>query len=429
MTAPRTISSAVCLGCGCACDDVTVTLQADKITDAAPMCPVGRAWLGDGTVPSAVTQGGRPVALDEALRAAAAILGTARERLLIYLGTDLTCEAQRAAVALADMLGAVVDTATSSTAATGIVAGQRRGRATATLGEIRNRADLLVFWGVDPNEAYPRFLSRYALDPVGTHVPEGRAGRTMVSVSIGADRGPAQADVALTLDPADEIAALSVMRAVVLGQTLESLPRVVQEAATIAARLTEGKYVVLVHDAEPTAEPRDPARVEGLIALTQALNGPTRAALSSLRAGGNRVGAEAVLTWQTGYPFAVTYRDGVPRYTPSNRGLARLANPMQGADDVGAALIVGSTAGLSADALAAITRTPTVVIGPRASEIAPTPALAIDTGIAGIHEAGTAYRMDDVPLPLRAVLDGPRDTATVLTDLRRAVTMRRERQP
>ena len=33
---------------------------------------------------------------------------------------------------------------------------QRRGRATATLGEISNRADVLLFWGVDPAERYPR---------------------------------------------------------------------------------------------------------------------------------------------------------------------------------------------------------------------------------------------------------------------------------
>jgi hypothetical protein len=27
--------------------------------------------------------------------------------------------------------------------------------------------------------------------------------------------------------------------------------------------------------------------------------------------------------------------------------------------------------------------------------------------VPGIHEAGTALRMDDVPLPLRAALEGP----------------------
>ena len=49
-------------------------------------------------------------------------------------------------------------------------------------------------------------------------------------------------------------------------------------------------------------------------ASTQALNGPTRAALVSLSAGGNRAGAAAVLAWQTGFPAAADFARGAPRY-------------------------------------------------------------------------------------------------------------------
>jgi len=210
------------------------------------------------------------------------------------------------------------------------------------------------------------------------------------------------------------------MRATLLGNALGPLPKQLDDAAQLAQRLARAKYVALIHDAEPSTVPRDPLRIEGLIALTQALNGPTRAALSSLRAGGNRSGAEAVLTWQTGYPFAVDYASGVPRYTPRARGLDRLA-----AGHFAAALLTGSTAGVTAALSAAIGRVPTVVIGPRASHT-PFPArVAIDTGVAGIHEPGTAYRMDEVPLPLRPPLAVPRTTATTLADLRQAVMARR----
>jgi formylmethanofuran dehydrogenase subunit B len=47
-----------------------------------------------------------------------------------------------------------------------------------------------------------------------------------------------------------------------------------------------------------------------------------------------------------------------------------------------------------------------VVIGPRASASPFGAAVAVDTGVAGVHEAGTAFRMDDVPVRLRAVLEG-----------------------
>jgi formylmethanofuran dehydrogenase subunit B len=47
--------------------------------------------------------------------------------------------------------------------------------------------------------------------------------------------------------------------------------------------------------------------------------------------------------------------------------------------------------------------------------------VAIDTGVAGIHEGGTAYRMDEVPLMLRPPLDGPRTASQVLLALHEAI--------
>jgi formylmethanofuran dehydrogenase subunit B len=410
-----------CLGCGCACDDLTVQVADGRITDISPPCPVGRAWFGDGRVPGRILRGGAETSFETALADAAETLAGARSGVLVLLAPDLSTQGQRAALAVADVLRATVDTATSEPAAAGLLAAQRRGRAAATLGEVRNRADVLLFWGVDPAPRYPRFLSRYALDPAGTHVPGGRAGRTVISVSIGRDRGPAGAEAELALAPDQEIAALSVMRAVVLGNSLGELPPELQAAAEAATRLMTAAYAVLVHDGEPGEESgRDVYRTEGLIALTQALNGRTRAALSTLRAGGNRSGAEAALTWQTGYPMAVSYRGGYPRYMPASRGLAEL-----GAGGAGAILVAGSAAAL-ADVLAkAAPRAPVIAIGPRASE-APFPVrVAIDTGVAGIHEGGTAYRMDEVPLPLRPPLGGARSAADTLAALVGAVRARR----
>jgi formylmethanofuran dehydrogenase subunit B len=419
MSAAHQVDHVTCLGCGCGCDDISVTVRDDRIVDTISACPVGRAWFGDGSVPWEVLQAGRPAALQPALAEAASILTRSRGRLLVYLGPDITSQAQRAAVALADFLGAAVDSATSDAAAGGLLAAQRRGRATATLGEIRNRGDVLLFWGVDPNRHYPRFLSRYALDPHGTQVPNGRAGRFAIAVNIGADRGPAEADLTITLEPAEEIAALSLMRAAVLDHPARDLSPNLARAVGLIGRLTSARYAVLVHDAEPTEMPRNPLRVEGLIALTQALNGPTRAALTSLRAGGNRPGAEAVLTWQTGYPFAVDHSRGYPRYTPGERGLDRL---VRGAFT--AALVVGSPA-VDGEAAAALDGIETVAIGPGASQALFATRVAVDTGTAGIHEAGTAYRMDEVPLSLRPPLTGQRSALQTLEALMDAVRTKR----
>lgn len=408
------VEHVTCLGCGCGCDDLAVTVSGGRISDVSPACPVSRSWFGDGVVPQEIRVGGRPVAMEQALDTAARLLLGSRGRVLVYLGLDLTSQAQRLAVALADLLGARVDSATSSTAAEGLLAVQRRGRAGATLGELRNRADVLLFWGLDPAERYPRFLARY-VEPAGTQVPEGRKGRVLIGVAVGADPAPKGVDLTVTLAPAEEIATLSLMRATLQGHQQPASSPALARAAELTNRLTRARYAAVVHDAEPTGETRNPLRVEALVALVQALNGPTRAALFSLRSGGNRVGAEAVLTWQAGYPFSVDYGRGSPRYDPGDRAFER---PDSGG--IRSVLILGSPA---AERLPTwLGEIDTVVIGPRASQTAVPAKVAVDTGVAGIHEAGTAYRTDEVPLRLRPPLERQRSAAEVVGALLEQIT-------
>jgi formylmethanofuran dehydrogenase subunit B len=410
-SADRTVEHVTCLGCGCACDDIAVVVKRDRIAEARNACPLGVAWFADGTTPREVRMGGRKVRLEQALGEAASLLRAA-ERPLVYLGTDVSCEAQREAVAIADGLGAMLDSVTA-TAAAGILAAQRRGRAGATLGELRQRADMIVFWGVDPGRRYPRFASRYAIEPRGLHTPEGRRSRTVIAVDVGPGRGPADADVRLVLAPADEVDALGAMRATLQGRGVDG-PRL-RAPVELARRLTQGRYIAIVADGErdPDAAPPDPDRAEALVTLAQTLNGPTRCALTLLRGGGNRSGADAVLTWQTGFPFAVDFAPGHPTYRPHAAAATLLA---EGAID--AVLAIGAPESLPDAVMRGLGGLATVAVGPRASAAAFRPTVAVDTGIAGLHEGGTAFRMDDIPLPLRPALDDVPPAAGTLRALR-----------
>jgi formylmethanofuran dehydrogenase subunit B len=406
MSKGQTLGHMICLGCGCACDDIAVKVDAERLDAVENGCDLGRAWFGDGSVPGAVLAGGRAATIDEALDRATALLAGARMP-LVYLAGDLTVEAYRGAVAIADRLRARLDGPASDTVATGLLAQQIRGRATATLGEVLNRADVLVFWGTDPSARYPRFLERYAPAASGRK-ERGRTGRTIIAVDIGANRGPEAADVRVPLSADAELGALNAIRAQVRGRG----PAADQEIAGLTERLTKARYLAIVYDAEPPGLAPDPLRVEALIALTQSLNGPTRAALTALRAGGNRSGVEALMTWQTGFPFAVDFSRGFPRYRPGESA-SRLIK--SGAIDV---LLLAGAPGLVPAAVSdGFQQVQLVAIGPRVSELLPSASVVIDTGIAGIHEEGTAYRMDDVPLPLRAALPTARSARETLTAL------------
>lgn len=421
--AERILEHATCLGCGCACDDIAVVVRRGKIVEARNACGLGVAWFGDGAVPEEVRADEQTTSVNRALARAVELLAAA-QRPLVYLAGDISCETQREAVAIADHLHALLD-GLAATAEAGVLAAQRRGRAGATLGEIRQRADLVVFWGVDPATRYPRYTSRYAVDPVGLQVPDGRRGRSVIAVDIGLNRGPTDVDGRVAIAPADELDALGVMRATLERRRgSDDEPRF-RAAAELAERMSVARYVVLVADAEPepsaqASEAMARDRAEALVSLAQALNGPTRGALSTLRAGGNRSGADAVLTWQTGYPFAVDFARGSPSYRPHAGAVTLL-----GAGEIDAALVVGAPATLP-DAIAqGLATVGTIVLGPRASAATFHPTVVIDTGVAGIHEGGTAFRMDDIPLPLRPAFEGSRPALATLRELRAQLAGRR----
>jgi formylmethanofuran dehydrogenase subunit B len=243
----------------------------------------------------------------------------------------------------------------------------------------------------------------------------------VIAVDIGRAAATLDADVRVEIDPADELATLIAIEALIRSSDASGLhasvaDRLQRTAQELATALLSARYIALVYDAEPDdRSERTDVRFEALASLGQALNDRTRCAALALRAGGNRSGADSVLVAQTGYPSAVDFARGYPRYDPHAGSTLRLLHY----HDVDAVLVVGDVMGIPSDIAALFSNLQAVVIGPNASTAAwSAGTVVIDTGIDGIHLSGTALRTDDVPLPLRAVLPGPRSTAETI----RAVT-------
>ncbi|HEX5075570.1 MAG TPA: hypothetical protein VFW03_20330 [Gemmatimonadaceae bacterium] len=435
MTQPSVTSNVTCLGCGCACDDIDVIVERDRIVDARNACALGRRWFGDGQVPSAIRVDGADVSLEQAVSSAATRLCEAT-RPFVYVAPALSCEAQREAAGIADILRARLDSVTSSTALLGTLAAQEHGSASATLGELRNRADVVVFWAVDIEGRYPRFASRYAPGPPGVYVPDGRRSRTVLAVDIGRATATVDSDVRVAIEPADELATLIALEAFIRSPdtsgnlaALADAPR--NTARELATALLAARYTALVYDAEPDdRSERTSVRFEALVSLAQALNDRTRCAALGLRAGGNRSGADSVFVAQTGYPCAIDFARGYPRYVPY-AGTAVDVLRRREADVV---LVAGDRTSFPGDIAASLANVYSVVIGPHASTAASgARGVIIDTGIDGIHASGTALRTDDVPLPLRASLNGPRSTAetirAVASGIRHVLSSARSARP
>ena len=86
-----------------------------RITKTMNACVLGESWFRNHTAerlyPDALLDG-KPVTVDEAVEAAADFLHRAHMP-LVYGLSNITCEAQREAVALAELTGGVIDSHTS----------------------------------------------------------------------------------------------------------------------------------------------------------------------------------------------------------------------------------------------------------------------------------------------------------------------------
>ena len=109
------VKHATCTFCGCVCDDIELHADGERIVKAKNACSLGDAWFRHHTAerryPEALVDG-EPATLDAAIEAAAEFLHAA-DMPLVYGLSNITCEAQREAVALAELIGGVVDSHTS----------------------------------------------------------------------------------------------------------------------------------------------------------------------------------------------------------------------------------------------------------------------------------------------------------------------------
>lgn len=410
---PVTLTDVPCPACGCLCDDLRLTVQGNRITHVEPHCPAAEQWFTAAAASDAPAAqiAGQMATVDEALAKAAEILAGATNPLIFGLA-HCTTDAARAAVALADRLGATIDTVTSPAKAAAIRAFQEVGQSTCTLGEARHRADLVIYWGSNPAVTHTRHMERYTLWPRGEFIA-GREERTLAVIDVRPTETSQQADLFLQVKPGGDFQLLWALRALVRGVPFASVggdetggnevagvPMAAVEE--LAQRMKACRYGIIYFGAGLTAHGLGHRSVEALYRLVAELNDHTRFYVQQMRAPGDLGAAANVLCWQSGYPMAVSFARGYPRYSPGEYS----AEQLLARGEADACLLIGSdsTADLSAAAQAALAQIPVIALDhPHVSSV-PEPAVRFTTAVAGLHQAGTAYRMDEVPIPLQAIL-------------------------
>jgi formylmethanofuran dehydrogenase subunit B len=215
VTSSLVFDDVACAGCGCVCDDLRVTVAENRIVHAENACSLAETWLAHQQGGRAVAQiAGREVSLQTALDEAASWLQAARNPLIYGLSRSST-DGQREAVRLADRLGATIDTTASRCHAPSIMAIQEVGESTCSLGEVKNRCDLVIFWGADPQVSHPRHAERYSVFPPGMFLPRGRQDRTVVVVADAPNASCELADQFIPIQEGQDFEAIWTLRCLI----------------------------------------------------------------------------------------------------------------------------------------------------------------------------------------------------------------------
>jgi formylmethanofuran dehydrogenase subunit B len=457
------IKSVVCPICGCLCDDIEVTIENNEIVKMKNGCAQCEAKMVHGykseerILKPMIRKEGKlvPVSMDEAVHKAAQILTDAKYPLLFGWSSS-TSEAQRVGVELAEELGSALDNCCSVCHGPSVMATQEIGIPASTLGQIRHRADLIVYWACNPWASHPRHLERYTsftegrfegsewksymekvkgassqkkvaaasrrilgsynppIHPQTCNVNEPpqsmqKNGRKLVVFDVRKTMTAEAADYFVQVQPNKDYEILDAMRCLVADQELDvdtvgGVP--VDYLRDVTDAMVNCNFGVIFFGLGLTQSAGRFRNIEIAIALTRDLNRKTKFVISPMRGHFNVTGANVVFAWTTGYPYAIDFSQGYPQYNPGEFTTIDLLR--RGDND--ATLVISSDPGAHFPKVAMqnMMKHPLITINPDMNAISRLGDVVFPTQWCGIEYEGTAYRMDHVPIMLRKVVEPPK---------------------
>jgi formylmethanofuran dehydrogenase subunit B len=294
-----------------------------------------------------------------------------------------------------------------------------------TLGEVKNRADFIIYWGGNPAECHPRHFTRYTLTQKGKYLPRGRKDRTMVLVDIRETPSAKAADIFLQVRPGKDFEVLTILRALVKGQRVDAAAvgdtgLSLEQLNDLVTRMKAAKFGVLFFGMGLSMTRGKHMNSAAALTLAAEMNAFTKFVAMPMRGHGNVTGADVIMRYTTAYPFGVNMSRGYPRFNPGEFSTIDLL--VRG--DTDATLVLGADPGatMPKPAIEHLKRTPTIVLDPKVTHTSRLARVHITTAATGISAPGTVYRMDEVPLPLRPPLTSPYPTdEDVMRRIREAV--------
>ncbi|AGK61575.1 formylmethanofuran dehydrogenase, subunit B [Archaeoglobus sulfaticallidus PM70-1] len=392
----------ICTFCGSVCDDVLFDVENYK---GKKFCKLGSGKFSPKERIKSPMIDGKEVSYEEAIEKAAEILVNAK-RPLLYGWASTVNEAIRLGVILTEKVGGIYDQCASVCHAPGTLALIEEGVPGGSLGEIKNRADMVVFWGSNPLEAHPRHPMRYSVRAKGLLIKD-RKDRKVVVVDVRKTKSANMADLFIKIKPGYDYPIISALRAIIKGEE-SAVPSEVggvkkELLKELADMMVNAKYGAVLYGLGVTQSRGRDRNIENAIKLIQLLNRKTRWIIWPMRGHYNVVGAGEVPAWEAGYTYAIDFSRGYPRFSPGEFS----ANEVLQRKDCDAALIIASdpVAHFPRASVAHLKKIPVIQIDPFPNMTTLVSNVVIPSAVAGIEAEGTAYRMDGIPFRVKKVVE------------------------
>lgn len=405
------VKNVVCPFCGTLCDDIVCKVENDEIVGTMNACRIGHSKFvhAEGAERyrnPMIRKSGElvEVSMDEAVDKAATILYESK-RPLMYGFSCTDCDAQAKGVELAEESNSIVDNTASVCHGPSVLALQDVGYPICTLGEVKNRADVVIYWGCNPMHAHPRHLSRHVYSR-GFFRERGKSDRTLIVVDPRKSDSSKLADIHLQLDFDKDYELLDAIRSVLNGKEL-----LYDEVAGISKELIyetvdvlkNAQFGCLFFGMGITHSRGKHRNVDTAICLTSELNAFSKFTLIPMRGHYNVTGFNQVSTWQCGYPYCVDFSREEVRYNPGETG----SNDLLQNKETDGMLVIASDPGahFPQKALVRMAEIPVIAIEPHRTPTTELADVIIPPAIVGMETDGTAYRMEGVPIKMRQVVD------------------------
>jgi formylmethanofuran dehydrogenase subunit B len=256
-------------------------------------------------------------------------------------------------------------------------------------------------------------MSRYSLFPRGFFTEQGKPGRTEIVIDVRKTDTAHKADILIQPEQGRDYELMNALRVAFRGEPLPEsvagIPRA--EIEKLAQTLKDSRFGIIFFGMGLTMTRGKHRNVDIAISLTQDLNKYTKFSIMAMRGHYNVAGADQVSAWECGFPYAVNFSRGFPRYNPGETS----STDLLAHKEVDAALIVASdpAAHFPIGMVRTLASIPMIAIDPHVTPTTEIASVYIPSAIVGIEEAGGAYRMDNVPIKMRKVVEPPEG---VLTD-------------